>query len=51
MDYTIVVPQDAQLRSLSGSGDVEVSGIQGPANFTSGSGDVTASRKLREMYR
>ncbi len=42
VDYTIVVPQDAQLRSLSGSGDVEVSGIQGPANFTSGSGDVTA---------
>jgi hypothetical protein len=43
VDYTIVVPQDAQLRSLSGSGDVEVRGIQGPANFTCGSGDVTAS--------
>jgi DUF4097 and DUF4098 domain-containing protein YvlB len=43
VDYTIVVPQDAQLRSVSGSGDVEVTGIQGPANFNSGSGDVTAS--------
>jgi hypothetical protein len=43
VDYTIVVPLDTQLRSLSGSGDVEVRGIQGPANFTSGSGDVTAS--------
>lgn len=43
VDYTIVVPQDTQLRSVAGSGDVEVHGIQGPANFTSGSGDVTAS--------
>jgi putative adhesin len=43
VDYTIVVPPDAQLRSTSSSGDLEVSGIQGPANFTCGSGDVTAS--------
>jgi DUF4097 and DUF4098 domain-containing protein YvlB len=43
VDYTIVVPRDAQLRTMAGSGDVEVSGIQGPANFTSGSGDVTAA--------
>ena len=43
VDYTIVVPQDTQLRSTSGSGDVEVRGIQGPANFTCGSGDVTAA--------
>ena len=43
IDYTIVVPQDTQLRSTSGSGDVDVRGIQGPANFTCGSGDVTAS--------
>jgi hypothetical protein len=43
VDYTIVVPQETQLRSTASSGDVEVRGIQGPANFTSGSGDVTAS--------
>ncbi len=43
IDYTIVVPQDTQLRSTSGSGDVRVRGIQGPANLTCGSGDVTAS--------
>jgi DUF4097 and DUF4098 domain-containing protein YvlB len=43
IDYTIVVPQDTQLRSTSGSGDVDVRGIQGPANFTCASGDVTAS--------
>jgi hypothetical protein len=43
VDYTIVVPPDAELRSTAGSGDVDVSGIQGPANFTSGSGAVKAS--------
>ncbi|HXN74488.1 MAG TPA: DUF4097 family beta strand repeat-containing protein [Candidatus Acidoferrales bacterium] len=43
VDYTIVVPQDAQLRSTSRSGDLDVRGIQGPANFTCGSGDVTSS--------
>ncbi len=43
LDYTIVVPSDAELRSTAGSGDVIVSGIQGPANFTSGSGAVKAS--------
>jgi hypothetical protein len=43
VDYTIVVPRDAQLRGKSGSGDLEVRGIQGPANFVCGSGDVTAS--------
>jgi len=47
IDYTIVVPQDTQLRSTSGSGDVDVRGIQGPANFTCGSGDVTASENRR----
>jgi hypothetical protein len=43
VDYTIVVPQDTQVRSVAGSGDLEVQGIEGPANFTSGSGDVHAS--------
>jgi hypothetical protein len=43
VDYTIVVPSDAELRSTAGSGDVDVSGILGPANFTSGSGAVKAS--------
>jgi hypothetical protein len=50
VDYTIVVPQDAQLRSTSGSGDVEVRGIQGPANFTCGSGDVTASEISGDVH-
>jgi Putative adhesin len=49
VDYTIVVPQDAQLRSTSGSGDLVVRGIQGPANFTCGSGDVTASEIVSDV--
>ena len=49
MDYSIVVPQDSQLHSVAGSGDVEVDGIQGPANFTCGSGDVTASNINRDV--
>ncbi len=49
VDYTIVVPQDTQLRSIAGSGDLEVQGIEGPANFTSGSGDVHASEINRDV--
>jgi DUF4097 and DUF4098 domain-containing protein YvlB len=43
IDYTIVVPPNTQLHSISGSGDVDVRGIQGPASFTSGSGNVNAT--------
>ena len=43
IDYTIVVPADAQIHATMGSGDVEVDGIKGPANFVSGSGAITAS--------
>ncbi len=49
VDYTIVVPQDTQLRSIAGSGDLEVQGIEGPANFTSGSGDVHASEINKDV--
>jgi DUF4097 and DUF4098 domain-containing protein YvlB len=43
IDYTIVVPADTQIHAATGSGDVEVDGIKGPANFVSGSGAITAS--------
>ena len=43
IDYTIVVPADAQIRATTGSGDLEVSGLKGPANFISGSGDLKVS--------
>lgn len=44
IDYTIVVPQNTELHSVSGSGDVTVAGIQGPANLISGSGNISASQ-------
>jgi DUF4097 and DUF4098 domain-containing protein YvlB len=43
IDYIIEVPGNTELHSVSGSGDVDVRGIQGPANFTSGSGNISAS--------
>lgn len=43
IDYTITAPANTELHSRSGSGDLDVNGIQGPANFTAGSGDVIAS--------
>jgi DUF4097 and DUF4098 domain-containing protein YvlB len=43
IDYTLTVPANTALHSRSGSGGVDVSGIQGPASFTAGSGDVNAS--------
>jgi hypothetical protein len=43
IDYTIEVPPDTELHASSGSGDLEVSGIKGPANLSLGSGAVKAS--------
>jgi hypothetical protein len=43
IDYIIVVPADAEIRATTGSGDVDVIGIRGPANFISGSGGISAS--------
>jgi DUF4097 and DUF4098 domain-containing protein YvlB len=42
-DYTITVPPDTQMRGISGSGNVEVDGIAGPADFKLGSGNVRAT--------
>jgi hypothetical protein len=39
-DYTVTVPPDTEMRGFSGSGDMDVNGIAGPANFTVGSGEV-----------
>lgn len=43
IDYRIEVPAATELHCGTGSGDVEVSAIQGPATFTSGSGNIRAS--------
>jgi DUF4097 and DUF4098 domain-containing protein YvlB len=41
--YTITVPPDTEIHSMSGSGNVQVNGIKGPGNFIGGSGTITAS--------
>lgn len=43
ISYSIIVPPDTEIHATTGSGDLEVSGIKGPATFTSGSGGVSAS--------
>jgi hypothetical protein len=43
VDYTIVVPPNTEVYSQTGSGDVELTGVKGPAKFTLGSGSVSAS--------
>lgn len=44
IDYTITVPADAEIRATTTSGDLEIVGLKGPANFTVGSGDIKASK-------
>lgn len=43
-DYTIQVPQATEVHLVTGSGDMVISGIRGPATLSTGSGDVTADR-------
>jgi DUF4097 and DUF4098 domain-containing protein YvlB len=49
-NYTITVPPDTEIRAMSGSGDVQVSGIKGPANFIGGSGTITASNVAGDVH-
>jgi len=46
IDYEISVPANARVRSETGSGDVAVEGINGPAEVQTGSGDV----KIRDVH-
>jgi DUF4097 and DUF4098 domain-containing protein YvlB len=43
IDYTIEVPVETEIHVNTGSGDVQVEGIKGPANFHAGSGNISAS--------
>jgi len=49
-DYTLTVPANTQMRGVSGSGNLEVDGIAGPANFTVGSGNVRASGIQNDVH-
>ena len=42
VNYTIVVPAETELRGITGSGDLDVRGIRGPASLTAGSGEIRA---------
>ncbi|HEV2424032.1 MAG TPA: DUF4097 family beta strand repeat-containing protein [Terriglobia bacterium] len=46
IDYEISVPANTRVRSETGSGDVTVEGISGPAEIATGSGDV----KIRSVH-
>jgi DUF4097 and DUF4098 domain-containing protein YvlB len=43
VNYTITVPANTQIHSMSGSGSLSVTGIEGPANLMTGSGSIIAS--------
>ena len=49
-DYTITAPPDAQVRATVGSGNIDVSGVHGPASFVAGSGNITASAIVDDVH-
>jgi Putative adhesin len=49
-DYAVTVPPDTEMRGISGSGNLEVEGIAGPASFTVGSGNVRATGIQKDVH-
>lgn len=49
-DYSITVPPDTQMRGMTGSGNLDVSGIAGPANFVVGSGNISATAITNDAH-
>ena len=49
-DYTVTVPPDTKMRGISGSGNLDVDGIAGPAYFTSGSGNIRANGIQNDIH-
>lgn len=43
VNYTITVPANTQIHAMTGSGNLSVNGIEGPANLMAGSGSIVAS--------
>ncbi len=50
VDYEITVPEEATIRSHSGSGDQTIEGTRGNLELQSGSGDVRLSRITGEVH-
>jgi hypothetical protein len=44
LSYEITVPEETKLRARSGSGSMTAEGIRGPADISTGSGGMTATR-------
>lgn len=44
IDYTITVPASTDFSGKTGSGDLSVTGLQGPITILSGSGDITLAQ-------
>lgn len=49
MKLTILVPPQTEVHGTTGSGDIEISSIQGPIGLTSGSGDIIARQVAGEV--
>jgi putative adhesin len=50
VEYSITVPSDTEMRGTSGSGNLDVSGIAGPATFITGSGNIVATAITSDMH-
>ena len=44
ISYEVEAPADTRLRASTGSGSVRISGLRGPVNLSTGSGDIAAER-------
>jgi Putative adhesin len=49
-DYSVTVPPDTQMRGMAGSGNLDVNGIAGPANFIVGSGNISATAIANDTH-
>jgi hypothetical protein len=50
IEYSVTVPPDTQMHGMSGSGDLDVSGIAGPVNFIVGSGNILAKAVMNDAH-
>jgi hypothetical protein len=50
VEYSITVPPATEMRGTSGSGNLDVAGIAGPASFIAGSGNILAKAITNDMH-
>ena len=49
ISYEITLPADSRVRTNTGSGDIDLSGIRGPAGANTGSGNITIASSTGEI--